>query len=199
MIDRDRNTILHIAAKFGNLKMARRIVVTCEEANKTTEFLGLRNSEETTAEESNVKVGGFLEWAQEQANGKSYCLANAPYCIVIYAAKERKGALKEKRDLVRKLNKLGIANINEYKAKSRGSVLWAISEARKTRFKSALLVCLMCHGIDYSICTEDKRRVSYNEIFIEMNEVIPAGLPKVREMNLWYMITYRIALQIMDS
>jgi len=179
MIDRDRNTILHMAAKFGNLEMAKRIVVTSEEANKTKEFLGLRNSEGKTAEEANDQIGSFLKWAQRQANGRYYCLADAPYCSVIYAVEERPGAEKEKEAIVKGLKSLEIAS-KACKAESRENVFKAISEARETKFKSALLVCLMCHGRNYSIGTEDGGRVSYMEVFMKMNEVIPAGLPKVR-------------------
>jgi len=179
MIDRDRNTILHIAAKFGNLEMAKRIVLTCAGANKTKDFLSLRNNKLMKAQVANGQVGNFLKWAQRQANDRCYCLPDAPYCLVIYAVKARDGALKEKDALVGGFDRLGIIS-KERIADSRENVLKAISEARKTRFKSAMLVCIMCHGSDYSISTEDGGKVSYDEILEKMNEVIPAGLPKVR-------------------
>ncbi|KAF6036050.1 hypothetical protein EB796_005655 [Bugula neritina] len=182
MIDRDRNAILHIAAKFGNLEMAKRIVLTCAGANKTKEFLGLRNSEGKTAEVlANGQVRHFLKWARRQANDGCYCLTDAPYCLLIYAEKDRDGALTEKEALVSGLKQLEIESINECRASSKANILWAISKARETRFKSAMLVCMMCHGSDNSIFTEDNERVFYNEVLKEMNKVIPAGLPKVRE------------------
>jgi len=181
MIDKEKNTILHIAAKFGNLEMAKRIVLTCAEANKTKEFLGLRNSEGKTAEVlANGQVRNFLKWAQRQANDGCYCLTDAPYCLVIYAVEGRPGALTEREALISGLKKLGIKSI-ECRASSKANILRTISEARKIRFKSAMLVCMMCHGSDYSIFTEQDERVFYNEVLIEMNEVIPAGLPKVRK------------------
>jgi len=180
MIDRYQNTILHMAAKFGNLGMAKRIVLTCAEAKKTKEFLGLRNSEGMIAEEANGQVGGFLRWAQRQANGRHYCLVDSLYCLIIYAVEERKGAEEEKKALVEGLDSLGIKS-KKCIADSRENVFRAISEARKTKFKSAMLVCLMCHGSNYWIKTDDGGIVSYMEVFMKINEVIPAGLPKVRD------------------